>query len=99
MLTAYSIKVRGVVQGVGFRPYVFRLARENDLKGWVLNAEEGVEIHLEGEDKPLQTFLEEMKSHPPQAAEISEMCVEKGKPAGFTEFTVRKSIREHRPTV
>ena len=46
MPNAYSIKVRGVVQGVGFRPFVYRLACANDLKGWVLNAEEGVEIDV-----------------------------------------------------
>src|SRR5271168_2813441 len=48
MPKAYSITVRGVVQGVGFRPFVYRLARAHDLKGWVLNAEHGVRIHLEG---------------------------------------------------
>lgn len=52
MIGAYSIKVRGVVQGVGFRPFVYRLARTNDLNGWVLNAEEGVEIHLEEKKVP-----------------------------------------------
>ena len=57
MPKAYSIQDRGVVQGVGFRPFVYRLARANNLKGWVLNAEEGVEIHLEGEEEPLQSFL------------------------------------------
>ena len=46
--TACDIRVRGVVQGVGFRPFVFRLAQANTLAGWVLNDENGVEIHLEG---------------------------------------------------
>ena len=70
MPNAYSIKVSGVVQGVGFRPFVYRLARANELKGWVLNAEEGVEIHLEGEEGPIQSFLLEMKTQPPQAATL-----------------------------
>ncbi|MGC2831968.1 MAG: carbamoyltransferase HypF [Candidatus Acidiferrum sp.] len=99
MPKAYSIKVRGVVQGVGFRPFVYRFARANDLTGWVLNAEEGVEIHLEGDEKRLQLFLEEMKTRRPQAAEISEVRVEPAPDGGFTEFTIRESTGDRRPTV
>jgi len=99
MPKAYSINVRGVVQGVGFRPFVYRLASANNLKGWVLNAEEGVEIHLEGEEGPLESFLEEMKTHPPQAAVISEVRAGTAEAIGFTEFTIRESTREGRPTV
>jgi hydrogenase maturation protein HypF len=98
MPNAYSIKVRGVVQGVGFRPFVNRLACAKGLKGWVVNGEEGVEIHLEGDAAPFQLFLEELKAHPPQAAEISEVRVEPGEVAGFTEFTIRKSTGGRRPT-
>jgi hydrogenase maturation protein HypF len=99
MPNAYSITVRGVVQGVGFRPFVYRLARANKLKGWVLNAEEGVEIHVEGDEAPLQLFFEELKTHPPQAAEISEMRVEATRAVGFAKFTIRESTGERRPTV
>ena len=83
MPNAYSIKVRGVVQGVGFRPFVYRLARANGLKGWVLNAEEGVEIHLEGEQGTLQSFLAEMKARPPQAAAIAEVRVQPAETSRF----------------
>src|SRR5580692_3605424 len=99
MLDAYSIKVRGVVQGVGFRPFVYRLARANDLKGWVLNAEEGVEIHVEGNRGRVQQFLEEMKTRPPQAAAISGISVATAEIAGFADFVIEESIGEHRPTV
>ena len=54
MASACSIRVRGVVQGVGFRPFVYRLARANTLAGWVLNGEEGVEIYLEGAEPGLR---------------------------------------------
>jgi hydrogenase maturation protein HypF len=57
MASACSIRVRGVVQGVGFRPFVYRLASANTLNGWVLNAEEGVEIHLEGAETGLEAFV------------------------------------------
>jgi hydrogenase maturation protein HypF len=99
MLSAYSIQVRGVVQGVGFRPFVYRLAHAKGLKGWVLNAEEGVKIHLEGNDDSLQSFFEEIKSHPPPAAEISDLRIECAPVAGFSEFLIRDSAVEQRPTV
>jgi hydrogenase maturation protein HypF len=99
MLNAYSIKVRGVVQGVGFRPFVYRLARANGLTGWVLNAEEGVEIHLEGEEQPLQIFIEELKSQPPPAATIVNVRVVPTEAAGFTEFIILASRRASKPTV
>jgi hydrogenase maturation protein HypF len=99
MTIAYSIKVRGVVQGVGFRPFVYRLARANGLKGWVLNTEEGVDIHLEGGEGPLRSFLEELKAEPPQAATIAEVRVEPAESTGFTNFTIRESAGERQPTV
>ncbi len=48
MASARSIRVRGVVPGVGFSPFVYRWAQANTLNGWVLSGEEGVEIYLEG---------------------------------------------------
>jgi hydrogenase maturation protein HypF len=99
MPSAYSIRISGVVQGVGFRPFVYRLARANGLKGWVLNAEEGVEIRIEGDEEPLQSFLVEMKTQPPQAAAIAEVSVESAPACGFADFTIRESTGSGRPTV
>jgi hydrogenase maturation protein HypF len=99
MTRAYSIKIRGVVQGVGFRPFVYRLASAHGLKGWVLNAENGVAIHLEGEEDELRSFLEEMSVRPPKAAAIEEVCVEPATVASFADFTIRESNGEEQPTV
>jgi hydrogenase maturation protein HypF len=99
MLNAYSIKVRGVVQGVGFRPFVYRLARTNGLTGWVLNEAEGVEIHLEGEETTLRVFIEELKTQPPPAASIATLRVMPAEPAGCTEFLILTSQRRQKPTV
>ena len=99
MVSAYSIRIRGVVQGVGFRPFVYRLARANGLTGWVLNAEEGVEIHLEGAEQPVQVFLEELKAQPPPAASIAAVQVTPAIAAGFAEFEIRTSKRAQKPTV
>jgi len=99
MPSAYFIKITGVVQGVGFRPFVYRLAHANGLKGWVLNAEEGVEIHLEGDDDPLQSFLDQMKAGSPQAAAVADITVEDAEASGFSDFTIRESTANHQPTV
>jgi hydrogenase maturation protein HypF len=99
MPSACSIRVRGVVQGVGFRPFVYRLAQANTLAGWVLNGEQGVEIHLEGSQERVNNFIRDLKSSPPQAARIAEIEVEQAQPQGLDEFTIRESVRLDRPTV
>lgn len=99
MPSACSIRVRGVVQGVGFRPFVYRLAQANTLAGWVLNGEQGVEIHLEGSKERVGNFIRDLKSSPPQAAKIAEIEIEEAQPEGLEEFTIRESIREEQPTV
>ncbi len=99
MPNACSIRVHGVVQGVGFRPFVYRLARENTLAGWVLNGDQGVEIHLEGDDRKMEAFVREMRSKPPAAASIAEVEVEPALCEGLTGFTIRESHHSERPTV
>src|SRR5579885_851648 len=98
-MTACSIRVRGVVQGVGFRPFVFRLARANTLAGWVLNGEDGVDIFLEGDSLNLETFVAQLKAAPPAAARIAEIEIHETAPAGFRDFTIRESRRDERPSV
>ena len=99
MPSACSIRVRGVVQGVGFRPFVYRLARANTLAGWVLNGEEGVEIFLEGAEKGLLAFVRDLKSQPPAASSITEIEVHRADPVGLIGFTIRESHRSERLTV
>jgi hydrogenase maturation protein HypF len=84
---------------VGFRPFVYRLACANTLRGWVLNAEEGVEIHLEGAETGLEAFIRDLKSQPPPAACIAEIDVWPAEATGLHEFTIRTSQRRERPTV
>jgi len=99
MPSACSIRVRGVVQGVGFRPFVYRLALANTLAGWVLNGEEGVEIHLEGAAQGLDAFVRDLKSQPPPAARIAEIEVRPAEAVGLHDFTIRESERRQSPTV
>ena len=98
-LLARRLRVRGVVQGVGFRPYVYRLARRHGLRGWVLNAEEGVEIHVEGTAASLDRFAAVLASSPPPAARIASVDVQSIRAEGFSDFEIRESTRRARPTV
>ena len=97
--SACSIRVRGVVQGVGFRPFVYRLAQANTLAGWVLNGEEGVEIHLEGAEPNLAAFVRDLKLQAPPAATLTEVLIETVDPLGLQDFKIRGSERREHPTV
>ncbi len=98
-MNARSIHVRGTVQGVGFRPFVYRLARANALCGWVLNAEDGVELHLEGPESSLDAFLRGLEAQAPLAAQIAAIQVHAAEPVGLAAFTIRKSRRSGHPSV
>jgi len=99
MLSARSIKVRGVVQGVGFRPFVFRLASQHGVAGWVLNGDDGVEIFAEGSDPAVELFLHLLRRDAPPAAQITAIEVRVENPAGLEDFTIRESARGHAPSV
>ena len=71
MTSACNIRVSGVVQGVGFRPFVFRLAQANTLAGWVLNDESGVAIHVEGAEPDLQAFVRALRTDVDKSANQS----------------------------
>ena len=73
MIEALDIQVKGIVQGVGFRPFVYRLAKKYQLNGWVLNAVEGVFIHAEGEANLLDKFVTELHMNHPSAAKVKEI--------------------------
>jgi hydrogenase maturation protein HypF len=64
------IAVRGVVQGVGFRPFIYRLAQEHKLAGWVRNTSASVEIEVEGEESGVDRFVEEIGELAPPMAKI-----------------------------
>ncbi len=91
MIEALDIRVRGIVQGVGFRPFVYRLARRCIINGWVLNDLDGVFIHAEGETKLLDEFVTELHMDPPQAAKITEIELREVPLQDCTQFEIRES--------
>lgn len=68
-----QIKVSGQVQGVGFRPFVYRLAHELGLVGWVRNSSAGVEIAVEGEPPQVMRLIERLQSEPPALARVDSV--------------------------
>ena len=96
---AVRIRVTGVVQGVGFRPFVYRLAQENGVSGWVLNGEDGVHVVAEASDDAVTRFVEAMRDRPPPAAHIATFELTPIDIAGFDAFEIRKSTGGNAPTV
>jgi len=86
------IRVRGVVQGVGFRPFVYQLALEHGLKGWVCNTSSGVNIEVEGEASRIDLFLSGLRSDPPPLSRIEEIQCEYIAPRGYQSFEIRPSV-------
>jgi hydrogenase maturation protein HypF len=83
--------VRGVVQGVGFRPYVYQLASRFSLGGFVLNTGEGVVIEVEGPSSAVEQFLEALPRDVPPLVRITEMIQDELAPAGAQRFEIRSS--------
>ncbi|MGW8256633.1 MAG: carbamoyltransferase HypF [Thermoguttaceae bacterium] len=89
-----AIEVRGVAQGVGFRPFIFNIARSNSLSGWVRNEADLVRIEVQGNQAALDEFLTQLRDeHPPQAR-IDELIVQEAPCAKDQpeEFEIRTSL-------
>jgi len=91
MLKRVSVKIEGAVQGVGFRPFVYRLAKYYNLKGSVNNSSEGVTIEAEGNANALKSFLYELQKNKPAIAQITNFQFSFAEPVGFTKFEIIKS--------
>lgn len=93
------IIARGAVQGVGFRPFVYRVAAQLGLKGFVLNDTHGVEIEVEGEWTKLQEFLLRLHQEKPHHARITSLEFSLLDPIGYDAFIIRESERRGERTV
>jgi hydrogenase maturation protein HypF len=89
-----AIHIKGIVQGVGFRPFVYKLAHQYQLTGWVMNNSQGVEIEVEGAYQEISGFLEELKTSAPPLAVVQEITVAPCSPSGETVFTIRHSTEQ-----
>jgi hydrogenase maturation protein HypF len=88
------INVRGVVQGVGFRPFIYQLAAKYSLKGWVCNTSEDVKIEIEGDSESMGRFLHDLPLLAPPRSVIEDISVSRHAPVGYDRFEIRDSIAE-----
>jgi hydrogenase maturation protein HypF len=91
MIMAKHISVKGVVQGVGFRPFVYGLATRLNLHGWVCNTSGGVEILVDGQDGDVERFIRSLPLEKPALAEIDSIRVENAPADSSSTFEIRES--------
>jgi len=87
------ISIGGVVQGVGFRPFVYNLAARRELNGWVLNHSGGVEIESECGAEVLDTFIDDLARQAPPLAQIESLTAVPCPTRGYSNFEIRESER------
>jgi hydrogenase maturation protein HypF len=95
--TRVRVRVEGTVQGVGFRPYVFRLARALELGGFVLNDERGVVIEVEGDGPAVESFLTRLPAEPPPLAVVEDVVTVSVAAAGELRFAILDSVPAQAP--
>lgn len=88
---AFEIKVKGLVQGVGFRPFIYRLAHQFGIVGWVENRNDGVIIQAEGNLKELENFVQSIQTEAPQASNIFSISKDTIDVIGYPDFKIVKS--------
>jgi hydrogenase maturation protein HypF len=90
-LTGLKIHITGIVQGVGFRPFVYSLAKRLELKGWVRNTSAGVDIEVDGEQDVLDAFVKALHHEAPPLSRIDEFSASPQTPNGFRSFDILHS--------
>src|SRR5689334_444681 len=91
IIMAKHISVKGVVQGVGFRPFVYGLATRLNLHGWVCNTSAGVEILVDGQCSNLEKFIQSISADKPPLARIDSIHVEDSVDEVPSDFEIHES--------
>ncbi len=94
-----QVNVQGTVQGVGFRPFVYRLARELELAGWVRNTSSGVLIEVEGDPLTIESFLRRLKDDQPASASVEAMNTSVIPAIDDTSFSIDRSTESGQRTL
>ena len=91
MKNAVRLHIKGIVQGVGFRPFVYSQAKKHLICGWVLNATDGVHVEAEGEEEHVNAFVMTLSEEAPAAAKVHEINIEEIPLQLFDGFEIRTS--------
>ena len=95
---AVKLTITGVVQGVGFRPFVYREACSHQVTGWVLNTVEGVIVHAEGESDNIDAFILALSEQAPAAAQVKKITIKEVPLEGYDHFEIHFSEDEESRT-
>ena len=87
-LSGVRIHITGIVQGVGFRPFVYGLAKHYELNGWVRNTSAGVDIEVDGEQEVLDAFVKALRDEAPPLSRIDELTASFQAANGFRSFEI-----------
>ena len=90
--------MNGIVQGVGFRPFIYRLATDAGLPGWVSNSAPGVCLEVEGKQRQLEVFLLRIEQERPPRSFIQSLESSFLDPVGYPSFEIRESKTEGEKT-
>ncbi|QCX32611.1 carbamoyltransferase HypF [Caloramator sp. E03] len=89
------LKINGIVQGVGFRPFIHKLVKNYGIKGWIKNTSNGVVMEIQGEDKCLINFIQEIKQNSPKLALIENVSIRRIKKNNiFNDFKIINSTND-----
>ncbi|MBD3275956.1 MAG: carbamoyltransferase HypF, partial [Candidatus Marinimicrobia bacterium] len=93
MMKRYKIRVTGIVQGVGFRPFVYNLATSSDISGFVGNDSEGVFIEAQSTPEDMQQFIRTLEDNPPPLSAVDSVRVQEIPAVQHNGFHIRESVR------
>jgi hydrogenase maturation protein HypF len=90
-IIAFRIRIEGLVQGVGFRPFIFRLASHYHLNGWVVNQTDGIVMKVEGPASIMPYFIDDLRSKAPVVSQVEVIAIDQDLPEGLNDFSILAS--------
>ena len=98
-IDAQHLVITGKVQGVGFRPFIYRLAHEQNLAGWVRNCTGQVEVHIEGNGKAVEHFCKGISDSAPAISDPHIVSQKHSNVEGYTDFRILSSDASDKPQI